>query len=206
MNIWVKRNVEYGFSDDYLADFMDALDKKMVVRDEDRPGKMKVVEFENILGHPKLGKVLCLNKMSAEKFKYDKAWACISIADHKHKPAVAWGDWMIHPELSSANRRGLLELEFTNADGETYKTWRGEVCDCPNHFSKTQAKSIVSFVRKMWDEIDLLMVQCYDGGSRSRAVSAAILDVYHPKFTHYLTDPFTPNQFIYHRLKEEFEC
>jgi len=69
----------------------------------------------------------------------------------------------------STNLKGLLRLKFDDIE-------KDEIKDNVNYkaISNKQAKYIVNFVNNIKNEIDLLIVQCEAGLSRSVGVAAAI--------------------------------
>lgn len=210
MNNWLQRNIDYGYSDDYLADLMDRMNRKMVVMGEN--GRPTTLDFENFFGRPLLGKVLCMHWEGARDFHCDRPWACISIATHKKEQLQpSWWKGSVHPEYSKENRVDLLELEFSDALGTTYTNYNGHVIDLTDPkqvtvqcFQKKHAEQIVNFVHKNWNRIDILMVRGAYAGGRAAAVSMAICDYYHPELSKHLK-VYHPNPYIHKTLSEVFE-
>ena len=67
-----------------------------------------------------------------------------------------------------------------------------------------QADQIRDFVRKHEHDVDLIVVHCHSGVSRSPAVAAAISDALHldaKKFWQL----YTPNRYVYHTVADAFD-
>ena len=109
---------------------------------------------------------IVLSKSKAKNFTSDVPWAAISIASHKDDL----------PKLNACQRMGLLQLEF--ADIEHDDGW-------PAHkdrlFTSKQAQQILEFAEQMWDKVDVFMVHCFAGVSRSAAVAAALEKIYNKR-------------------------
>jgi predicted protein tyrosine phosphatase len=142
----------------------------------------QVVDCENFFGRPVLGKVVVLPLSGAREFKYTKPWACISICDEGDPPA----------KISDVNREDILRLYFD--DYEFPGPGRKLMED-------NQAAEIWEFVRKVWDKVDLLMVHCYAGISRSSAVAMAISDKYQPDQSNFFKQLYSPNSLVYAKMK-----
>ena len=218
MNRWLQRNIDYGYSDDYLADLMDAVNTKLVVPDE--YGNSKCLTFENFYGRPVLGKILELRWEDGKNFTYKRHWAAICVGDSRVKNYEE-KNWKKHiwvenyPSLNTKNMVDVLELTFTMAtrrhipndhydgngnwihDGITDLGTKSQ-----NHrqcFVEDHAQKIADFVRKNWNRIDLLLVCTPLGGSRGSAIAKAISDVYHPDLSKHW-DIYLPNPMVYEVL------
>ena len=104
------------------------------------------------------------NRATAESFVSDLPWAAIQITD----PGGQW------PELSTARRRGVLQLRFPDRDAPD------EAFPEPTLFSETQASEILDFVQEHQARIVRLLVHCEEGANRSAAVAAALTRVFLP--------------------------
>jgi predicted protein tyrosine phosphatase len=138
---------------------------------------------------PKIGKLLVLSKSKAREFSYDKPWACISIADGP-------GDW---PHINKVQQVDLLQLDFADFDDVPTAENPFPLCFLrPGEirFTTEHAQQIWEFVNKVWDKIDLLMVHCLAGISRSAAVAAAIAKVKYNDDSLYFTR-YRPNLSVY---------
>jgi predicted protein tyrosine phosphatase len=123
--------------------------------------------------------------IGAHYFTSDVPWACISIVTEK-------GTW---PEISEANRVGLLQLAFADiaaAEGDEERT-----------FNENHAHRILDYVKDVWDGIDSLMIHCEEGNSRGPAVAAAVSRIYlgEDKF-YFLPHMYWPNRLVYRILLE----
>ena len=67
-------------------------------------------------------------------------------------------------------------------------------------FSEDQAIQIIDFV-KQHEDVDTMLVHCYGGESRSRAVGAFIVEMFGKKDSRYLTSGH-PNRHVYRVLKQ----
>lgn len=134
-------------------------------------------------GRPVVGKILILPRSAAKEFTYDKPWACISIADDPSEL----------PKINAVQRKNLLLLTFLDRDIDRN--------DGLNYFKETHANEIIKFVNDVWDGIDLLMIHCYAGVSRSPAVGNAISDEYQPRYSEWFNRLFNPNELVYQRIK-----
>lgn len=143
----------------------------------------KIIDSENICERPVLGKLIALPMRALSEFKYDKPWAAISITDPGFK----------QPKISEENRVDLLRLEFDDVELPR---------DSFIVISNEQALQIWNFVDQLWDKIDLLMVHCHAGISRSTAVCKAISSKYQPEFTDYFEQLYSPNKLVYDILSK----
>lgn len=95
---------------------------------------------------------------NAELFRCDRPWAAISIS--------TLGDF---PVLSEDNREGLLQLVFADTADPAR----------PDSFTASLATELLDFVANVWDRIEVLLVHCEAGMSRSPAVAAALCRIYY---------------------------
>lgn len=135
-------------------------------------------------GRPVIGKILILPRSAAKNFTYDKPWACISIADDESEL----------PKINAVQRRGLLQLTFLDRDIVRN--------DGLNYFQKNHAQQIIDFVGNAWNDIDLMMIHCYAGLSRSPAVGKALSDEYQQNHSKWFDQLYQPNQLVYQTLKK----
>lgn len=142
----------------------------------------ELLDTDHHYGRHVLGKIIVLPRSSAMEFQYDKRWACISISDPESP----------FPEIDSKNRLGILQLKFDDAElpRDSFKL-----------YSEDQAKTTWDFVKVAWDKIDLLMIHCNAGISRSTAIAKSISDVYQPKFSTYYDQLYSPNKLVYEIMK-----
>ena len=117
---------------------------------------------------------------NAEFFRSDRPWAAISIS-HSHD----------FPVLSDENRVGLLRLVFEDTTEP----------DRPESFNVSLATEILDFVEKMWDSVEVLLIHCEVGLSRSPAVAAALSRIYYNDNGPWFEHDF-PNPLVYQLLVE----
>ena len=122
-----------------------------------------------------------LSRSEAKAFICDIPWACISIADHP--------DDM--PRLNKVQRVDLLQLGFADADEKYY--------DDDILFTEEHAASILDFIDKVWDKVELIMVHCYAGQCRSPAVAAAINKIKFGNDEKYFKNHL-PNMLVYRTI------
>lgn len=135
--------------------------------------------FKHLSGRPLFGKILVLSKSLAEKFTCSSPWACISVSDDG-----------VH-KINSVQRVHLLQLLFHDIEFA-----RGDDI----LFNEKHAVKIKQFVDVVWSDIQVLMIHCYAGVSRSAAIGMAIADTYHPEYARRFYDYYTPNQHVYRTL------
>ena len=118
--------------------------------------------------------------VGASYFTCQSPWACISIVTEA-------GTW---PTLSDEHCVGLLQLAFAdigNASG-----------DEPGAFTEAHAHRILDFVKQTWDAIDVLLIHCEEGNSRSPAAAAAISRIYLGEDREYfLPHMYWPNKYVH---------
>lgn len=82
--------------------------------------------------------------------------------------------------------------------------WFADVSDpapSAGGISAQQAEQIAQFVRTWWDKVDLMIVHCDAGVSRSAGVGAAILKAMTGSDRQIFDDPFrVPNMLCYRRV------
>lgn len=131
--------------------------------------------------------ILILSRGRAKDFVWDKPWAAISISSPGGE----------HPELSEENRLKLLRMTFFDFD--TPRQIHEEFMEF--FFNKGHAEQILDFVDEVQDKIDLLLVHCEAGVSRSPAVGAAISRLKWGKDQVFF-DKYTPNRLVYSKILE----
>ena len=117
---------------------------------------------------------------NAEFFRSDRPWAAISISSGHECPL-----------LSEDNRVGLLRLVFEDITQP----------DTPESFTPAQAAEILDFVASVWDKVDVFLVHCDAGLSRSPAVAAALSRIYYGDDGQWFELDF-PNRLVYDLLVE----
>ncbi|MBL7044232.1 MAG: hypothetical protein ISR77_36725 [Pirellulaceae bacterium] len=115
---------------------------------------------------------------NAELFRCDRPWAAISI--------TTVGDF---PALSEENREGLLQLVFA----DTADPSRAD------SFTSSHAAELLDFVEEMWDRVEVLLIHCEAGLSRSPGVAAALSRIYYGDDGPWFEYDF-PNTLVYQLL------
>ena len=95
---------------------------------------------------------------NAGLFRCDRPWAAISITTE--------GDF---PVLSENNRQGLLQLAFADTADP----------DRSDSFTASHAAELLDFVAQIGDQIEVLLIHCEAGMSRSPGVAAALSRIYY---------------------------
>lgn len=130
-------------------------------------------------------KILVFGKSDASQFTWGQLWAAISISSPVNQ----------HPILNSENRVGLLQMFFHDAEFE-----RPEL-EKEHFFNSEHAQQILDFVKKHKNQVDLFLVHCEAGSSRSPAVAAA-LEKLDSGNDNIFFKRYTPNMAIYRCLLE----
>ena len=129
------------------------------------------------------------NRERVEKYSTPEKHIVISISDIKSK----------RPNLpESDSRLDVLFVQFSDFD-RIYPTMPKDLKE--SLFNKRLAQAIWRFVDKYKDEVDLIIVNCEAGISRSSAVAAGIGKVINDDdaafFKHFL-----PNMLVYRKMLE----
>lgn len=115
---------------------------------------------------------------NAGLFRCDRPWAAISITTN--------GDF---PTLSDENREGLLQLAFADTADP----------DRSDSFTASQARELLDFAEQVWDRIEILLIHCEAGLSRSPGVAAALSRIYYGDDGPWFEYDF-PNRLVYRLL------
>ena len=124
---------------------------------------------------------IVLSRPEAEKYKPEVSAIIISITD---------------PEQPQAALRNILEykdclrLQFHDLDHpiEGYKYLK--------MFHKTDAEQIIAFVDKYKDGVELVVVHCEAGVSRSAGVAAALSVIYNNTCEEFYSSRYYPNALV----------
>lgn len=132
------------------------------------------------------------SKKYAVDFSCSKPWAAISVA-------TMIEDFV---QIKEENRVGLLQMAFWDVSNpHVYNDERLEV----RCFTPELAHKILDFVEEVLPKIDVLLVHCEAGLSRSPAIAAAISNIYWgPEMDKVYFKHFTPNTFVYQTLLTEY--
>jgi hypothetical protein len=117
---------------------------------------------------------------NAEFFRCDRPWAAISVSSS--------GDF---PVLAEENRVELLRIAFEDITDE------GK----PGSFTVALATEILDFVGRLWDKVEMFLVHCEIGLSRSPAIAAALSRMYYGDDGPWAEHDF-PNPLVYQVLVE----
>lgn len=121
--------------------------------------------------------------IEAEDFECEHPWACISIATTEDE----------FVRIDQRNQLGLLQLAFADMTQRI----PGLI-----FFDSEHAHDILDFVTHYWLQIDVLMVHCEMGLSRSPAVAAAVSRLKKGKNRRFFREPYVPNGHVYRVLLE----
>lgn len=134
------------------------------------------------MGQVNTKRIAVCSKEEALYFTSDVPWACISIATEE-------GAW---PPVDEKHRVGLLRLAFPDLAMPV------EGCDL---FDEEHAHRILDFVQDVWRRIELLMVHCEAGVSRSPAVAAAVARIHFGEDREFFRPGvYDPNRLVYQAL------
>jgi predicted protein tyrosine phosphatase len=117
---------------------------------------------------------------NAEFFRCDRPWAAISVSSSE--------DFAV---LDETNRVGLLRLVFEDT------TEPGKL----GAFNGALAMEVLDFVEAVWDKVEVFLVHCEVGLSRSPAIAAALSRIHYGDDGPWLEHDF-PNPLVYHVLVE----
>lgn len=118
----------------------------------------------------------------AESFRSGEPWACISISTPGSPPA----------RIDEENRVGILRLEFKDV----------EFAGRDGGMTVPQALQVWDFVQKVGPQIEMLLVHCDAGMSRSPAIGAAIWKLYCKEDDAVFFKRLTPNRMVYRTMME----
>ena len=115
---------------------------------------------------------------NARFFRSDRPWAAIQISSGAD-----------HPELNDENRVGLVRLVFED-------TWEAET---DGSFNAGLAQEVLEFVEAMWNRVELFLIHCEVGMSRSPAVAAALSRIHYNDDGRWF-EMYFPNPLVYRLL------
>ena len=133
--------------------------------------------------------IVVQSRSGARDFEYDNPWACISIATEEDEG----------PKVNGVKRIGLLQMSFADADNMVWaeRLERMQI----EMFQEKHANQILDFVNDMWDKVELFMVHCEAGQSRSPAIAAAITKIRGGDDSIYFSSKI-PNALVYRVMLE----
>lgn len=143
-------------------------------------------------------KILAMSRRKAIEFTSDIPWAAIQIATNT--------DWD-HPKLNKCQLVDSLKLYFDDADGITQ--WGGQSPMDPHFdytfFTDKMALTIWNFLYTVQGKIDILLVHCEAGISRSSGVAGAISKCLFDDDIDFFRKPYSPNMLVYRKMIECYE-
>ena len=126
--------------------------------------------------------IIVKSKRLAKEFISDIPWAAISVSTH--------GDW---PILNKCQQTALLQLAFADADTQS------EATEAPL-FTEHDAENILSFIQNEKHKIEILLVHCEAGISRSPAIAAALSLIIDGDDKYFFKPPYRPNMMVYRTI------
>ena len=126
-------------------------------------------------------KFVILSKDKARNFRSEQRYAVIGVV----------GDFDTHPTL----RDGYvdrLQLDFFDVDIEH---------DIYPGITDEDAKEIIAFVEKIKNRVDMFVIHCNAGISRSSGIAAALSMIYDGTDQWVFSDPrYVPNMLVYRKI------
>jgi predicted protein tyrosine phosphatase len=132
-------------------------------------------------------KIMIMSRKEAENIDLDRiSCAIISINNNNSKT----------PNIRRQQIKGLITLFFDDVERDENKYFS---------ISKDQAVQIVNFVNKFWNNVELMIIHCEAGISRSSGVAAAILK-YKTRDDNFIfgNKSYVPNMKCYRMVLDEF--
>ncbi len=159
-------------------------------------------------------KIKVLSRQVFEEFESNEPYIAISITDPKSEPAII-GD--------TNNINFLLSLQFHDIDKSLVTREDCKICKGTGHleifadvnnghcysctdkmdiklFTDKDAKNILDFVETCKKGIDLIVVHCEAGISRSAGVAGALSLIYNRTDKEFFEGYFSPNMLVYWKI------
>jgi predicted protein tyrosine phosphatase len=131
-----------------------------------------------------------LSRSQAKEFISDVPWACISIATEQSD----------FPKINKVQQIGILQIIFADVDTQEHLEYLDKEVGIKSQlFSKSHAEKILNFINEVKDKIEILMVHCTAGASRSPAVAAAIQKILGQDDSHWFKTK-CPNALVYRTI------
>lgn len=134
-------------------------------------------------------KIKVFNERDIQKFKTDEKHIVISVQEPNY-------DFVKLPEQKS--RLDWLGFNFFDLDKDT-----GVFPYSKFVFTSKQAKEIVDFVEKWKNKVDLILINCVAGISRSTGIAGALSKILNGDDTYYFKK-YLPNMLVYRKILEEY--
>jgi predicted protein tyrosine phosphatase len=142
-----------------------------------------------------MNKIIALSRRKAMEFTSDVPWAAIQIATNQ--------DWE-HPKLNKCQLVDTLKLYFDDVDGVTQ--WGGQSPMDPHFdytfFTDKMALTIWNFVISVKDKVDILLVHCEAGISRSSGIAGGLSKCLFDDDEIFFKKPYSPNMLVYRKILE----
>lgn len=132
--------------------------------------------------------IIVLPRRAIPELDTPLSWAMISIATHED----TW------PEYDEKNCKKVLRLAFNDADFKNSDNPNNEGTTEDQLFDKKRANLILDFINEV--EVDMLVVHCEAGVSRSPAIAAVIAKILFNDDSKFFKAPYTPNMHVYRVL------
>lgn len=134
-------------------------------------------------------KIVIKDRSGAEGFTCDEPWAAISISTYTNRL----------PYISPINRIGLCQVVF--ADVQSFDHLEYINSFSPNEekaqiFSHVHAEEIITFFKDIKDKVNVLLIHCEAGFSRSPAVGAALTKLFLGDDSEFFEN-YSPNTRVY---------
>jgi len=134
-------------------------------------------------------KIKIFSELEIQRFKTDENHVVISIQDPNY-------DFVKLPEQNS--RLDWIGFKFYDLDRD---------CECFPYsrflFEQENAISILNFVNKWKDKINLILINCVAGVSRSMAIGAALGKILNNDDSYFFKEGI-PNMRVYRKILEEY--
>src|SRR6266446_6980108 len=137
-----------------------------------------------------------VNFATAQAMQLNVTYIVISITTPNSSQAVF---------IDDPNRKDILRLQFHDLDKRPpgMQWGDGEIEFDIVLFTDEMAKEIVEFVRKYENEVQCIICHCEAGISRSPAVIAALVKVYHGDDA-WVFKSAMPNRLVYQKMLKRF--
>lgn len=159
-------------------------------------------------------KFLVLSRLEFEEFKSDEPFITISITDPKSEPVIINGN--------DDNFLSMLSLQFHDVDHRVRNRKDCKLCDstgksklfpdinnghcyaCTDKmdiklFDESYAEKILEFVNNYKNDVELIVVHCEVGISRSAGVASALSLIFNGTDQYYF-DNYVPNMLCYRKI------
>ena len=109
----------------------------------------------------------------------------VILTDHKLEISI----------YNEENNKGVLRLAFHDSDPNNKHN--PHIATEEQLFGEKRANLIIDFVAEIKDKVDMLVVHCEAGVSRSPAIAAVLAKIHFGDDKAFFKAPFTPNMHVY---------